>query len=187
MEQIEDQNAYAVEGQDPGREILEMANSMQTGDYSNEPLLAWEAAEYVHYEKSRTWYLVAGVITILLIAFWIFSEDYIPAVAVALLAGVVYLYSHELPSIQQIVVNRLGIAVGDKFYPFVSVKSFWMIIDQNVRQLNIETTGKLGQTVTIQLGSVDPILVRKTLAVEIPEASGREESMLDRLARALKL
>ena len=152
-----------------------------------EVLLSWDADEYIHYEKGTTWYIVAGIVTVAMIVYSLITEAYTTAVVVSILAGVVYLYAHEEPTVHRIVVNRLGIGVGEKFYPFSSITSFWLIIAPGVQQLNIETTGRFGQTVTIQLGDMDPVLVRRTLANEIPEAPGKEESFLDRLARALKL
>jgi len=158
---------------DPGMAAL-VAKQRQAAE--PELLLSWEAVEYPHYERTRTWYLIAGACACLMIVYAIVTEAYMTAVAVALLAGVIYLYSHEMPAIQQVLVSRLGISVGPRFYPFASIKNFWLVINRDVRQLSIETSGRFGQNVVIQLGEMDPVLVRKTLSQEIPEATGRDES-----------
>ncbi len=171
---------------DPGAAALTAAQN-RTPEAELEPLLAWDADEYVHYEKSKTWYAIAGVLALALIGYAIISESYLEAVAIALLTGVVYLYSHELPSPQRIIVNKLGIAVGQRFYPFTTIKSFWLILTPDVRTINLETTARFGQVVTILLGDTDPVLVRSVLGREVHEETGRDEGFLDRIARKLRL
>lgn len=169
---------------DPGMAALEAAQQQAS---QPEALLEWEASEYAHYEKGRTWYLIAGVLALAVIGYAIVSESYMEAVAMALLAGVVYLYSHELPSRHRIQVNKLGVQVGEQFFPYTVIRSFWLVLTPELRQLHLETTVRFGQILTIQLEDTDPILVRKVLAMEVQEASGRSEGFIDKLARLLKL
>lgn len=154
----------------------------------NASILAWKAPEFGHHPKSKQWFLIAGVLMILLIAYAILTNSATMAIVFIVLGGVYYLTHRQRPQIIDVQITELGIYAGRTFYPYNTINAFWIVYHPPfVSTLNLQLSSKTNQRVVIQLNQQNPIEVRKLLANEIPEIEGEQESLTDIATRLLRL
>ncbi len=152
------------------------------------PILSWEAPSYIKYERSKRWYIIAGILSFIVIAYFILTDAASGAIAVLLLAGVYMISSNQEPKKMQVSINSLGIKIEQKIYTFSSIRFFWIIYNPPISStLNFAMVGKMGRIVTVQLGKQDPAELRKYLLTQIAEVEGRSESLFDILSKVLHI
>ena len=154
----------------------------------NKLLLHWQAPEFITHQKGSTWYLIAGIVTLLLIIYAIYTDSATMAIVFIMFAGVYYMMHNQEPKTIDIKITELGIFVGKNFYPYNMINSFWIIYNPPyIHTLNLRLSDKTSSRVVIQLDVQNPVDVRKALAKEIPEVEGASESISDILIRLLRL
>jgi len=154
----------------------------------NKLLLQWRAPEFITHQRGKKWFLIMGVIVLLLIIYALATNSATMAIVFIVLAGVYYLTHNQEPRIIDIKITELGIYAGKTFYPYNMINSYWILYyPPYVHSLNLRLSNKTLSRVVIQLDVQDPVEVRKTLAKEIPEIEGQDESMSEILIRLLRL
>jgi hypothetical protein len=152
----------------------------------NEPLLRWQAPEFLFFEKDRKWFLLAALAGVGVLGVALFFRQWIAALLVLATGAVVYQHAGRAPREMEYVITKLGVQVGEKLYPYNQLKSFWLIYEPPVRTLNLQMTRRLAPQVVIQLGDTDPVSVKSVLSKHIPEEPRRGEDWIDRLARLVR-
>ncbi len=158
------------------------------GSDHNKLLLSWKAPDFIPYKKSKKWFLMAGIIVLMLIAYAIYTNSATMVIVFVVLAGVYYLTHSQEPKIIEIKITELGIFADKAFYPYNMINSFWVVYHPPfVHSLYLKLSNKTLSKVVIQLDSQNPVDVKKALAKEIPEVEGEGESFHDFLVRLLRL
>ena len=91
-------------------------------------VIRWQAAEYLHQDQSPLWFVVMGIIVVVLMAIaylWMSSITFailIPVMAVALVV-----YVKRPPATNNYTLSRKGLHINDQLYPFDTFKSFGVI------------------------------------------------------------
>lgn len=89
--------------------------------------LVWEASLYERYEHSADWYWVVGIITTALaIAFFIAGNILLSLVIIIGVATLLY-HSKQEPVSIRYEISRKGIRAGKTLYRWDSLKSFWIV------------------------------------------------------------
>ncbi len=150
-------------------------------------VMAWEAPEYIHHEKSIRWYMVAIIALLALLVWAFFSDNWTMAIALIVFAAVYY-YTHTYhpPKVIEIIISEMGIQVGAVLYPYSHIQAFWVMYGHGLKTLNLRVTGHWFADVVIQLESQDPVEIRQYLVTQIPEWEGKQEKLGDMILRLLK-
>jgi uncharacterized membrane protein YobD (UPF0266 family) len=158
------------------------------GADQNRLLLEWQTPEFVKHEKGRTWYMAAGIVTLCLVAYALFTGSATMAIVFIVLAGVYILAHNQEPKIVSVKVTQLGLFVGDVFYPYNMIQAYWLVYHPPmVQTLNLKLAGRAVAKVTIQLDRQNPVEVRTLLSKEVPEVEGQQETMTELLIRLFRL
>lgn len=152
-------------------------------------LVAWEIDEYPRQTRSRNWYLVAGLIGIVLIIYSIASANFLFAVII-LMAGVITLISDfKQPDRVTVAVTTTGLVVGDAYYDFRSIRDFSFAYEPPEVKILYVTFRQFWQPMlAIPLEDTDPNVVRKELLPFCLENLDRtSETLTETLKRVYKL
>jgi len=169
-------------------EATEADYTPHPGNLHNKLRMEWKTPEFIHHEKSKTWFLMAGLLIVALIAYALYTNSATMAIVFIVLAGVYYLTHNQQPKIIDIKITDLGIFVDQAFHPYNQINSFWIVYHPPfVHTLNFRLGTKGRPRITIQLNQQNPVEVRKALAKEIPEVEGEGESMTEMVTRMLRL
>ncbi len=153
------------------------------------PQLAWDVDEFPDHERSRTWYLLTGVLGVAMIIYAIATANFLFAVII-LMIGVITLLSTFLPPQKvPVIITNMGIVVSDMYYDFEAIADFSIAYDPpHVKYLYIEFVSSWHPLVSIPLEDIDPNEVRDLLLPYVIENLHRtDETLTDILRRVYKL
>ncbi|MBU0727375.1 hypothetical protein KKA95_01695, partial [Patescibacteria group bacterium] len=139
----------------------------------NKVLLEWHTPEFMPIPRGKKWYLIAGVLLLVLIAYAIYTGSATMAIVFILIGGMFFMTHKQTPKIVDVKITELGIGYDDKFYPYNTINSFWIVYHPPyVRTLYLKIGGKVVKYVKIELNHQNPIELRKLLVKEISEIEG---------------
>lgn len=150
-------------------------------------ILQWQALEFEHHEKGLGWYFTFAIIAAMIIAYYFYTRDYFGALFWIFIAAAIFLYARRRPQEVAITLSGKGITVGEEFFPYTQIKSFWIVDKHYVRAVHIETTAYLNKVIVILIrDEIDPENVRRYLAKYIPQGTHDQETVTEIVARFLK-
>jgi len=168
----------------PKKETLKQ-NNQPTGKV----LVEWTFPEYVQYERSKKWYIWAGVIMGLLLIYTIFTLNFLFAVIIILFGIILFTQNKKSPHDVDFRIYEDGIQVSSKFYKFREIGNFWLIYDPpDTKNLYLSFKSKVRPILTIPLQKKNPVQIRRILLEHVDEDLDKEEeSFAEILGRRLKI
>lgn len=150
----------------------------------------WSFPEVEDAQKSRRWYIFAGVIAVGCLVFAFFTANTLFA-AIIVMASFIYIYS-SISSTMDIMfsISEIGVQAGSRFYPYKDIKSFWLLYEpqENLKMLYFEFKRGARSSMSVPLKETNPLEVREVLLQFIPEDLEKEEEPLpDMITRLFKL
>ncbi len=147
----------------------------------------WQAPEFTYFEKSKSWFLISGLITAALFAWAIFSKNMLFALLIALGYFSLTAFAFKKPKLINLTISSHGIKINDALYSFDNLKSFWIFYNPpGVKEISLRSKKTIMPYIKIPLGNKNPAEIRQFLIKYIPEKR-HPESLLDNLAKSLKL
>lgn len=161
---------------------------MEENNYG-EILITWPVPEFVKHERNIYWYLLAGLATLGLLAYAIFTYNFFLLVIVILTAIILFVYHKQEPALVKFAITDNGLLVGQKFYPHKTISQFWVIYEKGQNKaVYFDFKGIVRPHLEVPLADQDPLTVREILLKYLEEDLDREEEpLLDALARWLKI
>lgn len=153
---------------------------------NKEKMISWTAPEFIHYPKDTSWYLTIGLGALILAGVFFWMKNYLGMVVVILTPLVFYLISRGRAKQIKYLLNKEGLSIGEKNYPFEQLKTFWIIEGPLFATLYLETTKKFLPPLTIYLLRVNHQEVREFLKEYLPEQEGKKEIIHDQISRFLR-
>ena len=157
---------------------------------TKERAISWHVPEYINYERSRNWYIVAGAVAFGLLLFSFFTQDFLFAVII-IIAVLLYVLNHgHEPMMINVDLTDEGVVVGRKFYDYDEIKNFSVIYKpkQDIRNIYFEFKNGLKHRLSVPMDGMDPIVIRDFLLRYLHEDLERTDMPLsESLARLLKL
>lgn len=139
----------------------------------------WQAPEFDKKEKTKSWFILPGIITIALGIFALLTENILFLILIILGFFVFYIYANKEPRIIKFKINEKGIEMDDKLHEFDSLRSFWIFYDPpEQKELSFRSRKTLLPYVRIPLENENPNEIRKFLLKFLPEKHHRE-SLID--------
>ncbi|MDD5041343.1 MAG: hypothetical protein PHX87_03675 [Candidatus Peribacteraceae bacterium] len=148
-------------------------------------LLEWTAPERPPHNRGKRWYLIAGAVAILFLAYALFTQAWTFAVVIVLL-GVIYGLIHGKPPITHTVqISSQGLQWDKHLIPWSDLNSFWMLQGAGYVEVHIER--KKAGSLQVQTGNNPPLEIASALSQFLPIISDRRETILDYIIRICKL
>lgn len=173
-----------------GSELQKNINlaGVPTQTVSDKVVLNWSAPSFQKNDKTTRWYLSAGLIIVLLIAYSAWQQDWFVIVVTIIVSAVMFWYIHSIsPHNVSYRVTPIGFYLDEKFYPFSEMHSFWMVYNESVKNIYIAFNKKYLPSLIINIEAVDPVILKGYLLKKIPEQEDRGESLADKLTRIIGL
>jgi len=139
----------------------------------------WQAPEFDKKEKNKSWFIIPGIITIVLGIFALLTESTLFLIFVILAFLVFYIYANKEPRIIKFKINEKGIEIDEKLHDFDSIRSFWLFYSPpEQKELSFRSRKIFLPYVRIPLADENPNEIRKFLLRFLPERRHRE-SVID--------
>lgn len=159
--------------------------------------ISWEIPEYQKHERSRRWYIIAGLVTLFFVLIsvitpnWFFDKPNVLFLGIVVIGALVlYLNDKADPNMLQIILADEGIVFGHVFYDFDEIKNFSVLYKpaQDLNHLYVEFKSPTRLRLSINLMDQDPVAVRNFLLQYLPEDLERiNRPTSEALVKLLKL
>lgn len=151
-------------------------------------LISWETWEFPPHQRSRLWYIVMGILCVVLLVYAVFSSNFLFAIVVLMFAVITLVNSIRKPRRLSVHVTTLGIVLGNEFFPYDEMKDFSIVYKPPVKTLYVDFKNSWKPMASIPLEGIDPNQLREQLLAFVFENLDRdEESLTDTVARLYKL
>ncbi|MDO9399429.1 MAG: hypothetical protein Q7T79_01965 [bacterium] len=133
-------------------------------DYGNE-LASWKIPEYEKHERTKKWYILATVVSFLLLIYSFFSGNFLFAIILIMIALIVILHDGQDPAWLIFVITEEGIIVGEKFYDYDEIKNFSIVYKpkREVKKIYFEFKNVVKPRLSISLENMNPLPIRGNL------------------------
>ncbi len=151
-------------------------------------MISWKAPEYEVTERGPIWKIIMGISIFGLIAWGIWRGDWImPLVIFAIALAYYSIHRHE-NRILEISLTDKGVRIGKKLYPYNRIKAFWILYEPPyLKKMMIRVSGELLYDIPVLLEDQDPEAIRNHMLQHVTELKDQRESLVDALARLLKI
>jgi hypothetical protein len=146
----------------------------------------WTAPEFEHYRKSKSWFIVTGLIAGGLFLWALFTKNILFALLIGLSYFSIATYALKKPKEIHLAITPRGIKIDQALYEFENLKSFWIFYDPpEIKELSLRSKKTIMPYIKIPLGEQNPVKVRQILIKYLPERR-HKESLIDNLARQMR-
>ncbi len=152
-------------------------------------LSEWSFPEFVKHKRSRRWYIIAAVLTVIILIYALVTANILFA-AIIIIASVIFVLNEKRnPKDIHFQISEGGIIVDNVLYEWPEIKNFWIIYEPGkVKNIYFEFKSLLLPRLPIPLQDKNPVTIREILLNYIDEDIDREgEPISDGLGRILKL
>jgi hypothetical protein len=149
------------------------------------PLLTWDSAEFVHYKKDQSWFVIAGLAGLVIAAGLYYFGQLSGAIVVVVATVVFSLISIVKPKSLHCEIYDQGILIEKKPYKYEQFKTFWITTGE-IPKIKLQQLGKFSAQVVLPLQNVDADQVRAILKKHLPEDEAKGEDLGDFFNRFLR-
>lgn len=160
-------------------DVQEIPQNEEEKQTDTNSLISWKTTQFENIMHSTSWYVSFFVLIGSLVAYGLFSENYLLSIIAILIALSFYLF--EKRESQEFVfgITNEGVFAQDRIYEFSSLESFWIFYEPNGRkELSLKSTKRVVPYISVPLGSADPVKIREILTSFLPEEE-QTESIVD--------
>ncbi len=169
---------------------------------NNSQYLKWPIKEYHSPERSKSWYIIAGVFLLICFFFCFFTikawhisalgynSNFFFALILILSSIIMVINSGRKPLEVEFELGPEGIRVGSKFYDYDEIKNFSVIYKpkQSIKNLYFEFKNTIRPRLSVPLRRMDALTIRNFLVRYLDEDLDRTDAPLsEHLTKLLKL
>jgi len=158
-------------------------------EQEKQPILSWQAQEHREIPRSQKWYWYVGIAIIIIAGISVYFSNFIFAIIVVVGGVLLMFFAHTNPDTIHITIDRGGVRVDNKLYPYKNLKQFSII---NKPQLNeyrllVITSDKLGRLLNLPIDSevIDPEEIHKALEEFVEFNEDLQETISDQIAERI--
>ncbi len=164
---------------------------MATGDLTKygRILAEWQIPEYIKYERSFAWYISTIGFGAFFLVHALLTANFLFAIIILLIGSILFIHERRHPDMIDFLIMETGIALGDKFYSYKELSSFWVVYEPPaVKLLYFGVQGSLRKEIPIHLEDQNPVQIRRILLDYLYEDLEREdEATEEALSRLLRV
>ena len=179
-----DEPGYADDTDDSQVGTEEIAGDNDMVDEDNQAVLRWQEAEYVQYEQSHTWFIVLGVVVVVLMAVAFFLMKSITfAILIPIMAVALVVYVKRPAAIHDYTVSRKGLHVDDRLFGYDLFRAFGVLTREGRHALVLipRKRFQLGHTIYFPESVGEPLV--DMLAARLPMNDVKPDFIDSLLAR----
>lgn len=159
---------------------------MEAGEIKT--LLAWEAPARPFRKKDRSYYTTIAVLVILLVLIAFLAREFLLIGVLLALTFVAYVLAFVPPGMVKYKISTQGITIGEDFYFWHFLDSFWFKEKEGSKVLHIQTRLRFPAQLMLVLGDQDKDKdkVTKTVARFLPFHEIPYKSWLEKWSEGLQ-
>lgn len=167
-----------------------MPQTIQEDKKYGKEIVDWNIPEYYKHKRGAGWYIMAGIIDLVLIFYAFSTDNFLFAVIVIIASFIIILFDSNDPEEINFRITTIGIIIGNKFYDYDEIKNFSIIYKPNeeIKKLYFEFKNVITQRLFIPLEDQNPLQVRNILLKYLSEDLDRDgEPLSEAFSRTFKI
>ncbi|HRY63395.1 MAG TPA: hypothetical protein P5267_02225 [Patescibacteria group bacterium] len=151
--------------------------------------ISWSFPEHEKYDRSRRWYITAGVIGIILLAYALLSGNWLFALIIIMVAMVMFINHHSAARQIEFVIDHEGIRLGARQYKYSEIKNFWLVYDPKIaKKIFFVFKSSTRPILIVPIDQENPVNIRSFLRQYLEEDLEQEaEPFSEAMGRILKI
>lgn len=149
-------------------------------------LLSWEGASRPFRKKNKTYYLTTSAIIILLILIAFVIQHFLLIATLLAFSFVVYVLAFVPPQDIDYKISTSGITIGERFYLWKELDSFWFKEKEGHQVMIVKTRLKFPAQLLLVLKDHDQENLKKTVSKYLPFYEIPRTTLLDRWTESLQ-
>ena len=148
----------------------------------------WKFSEFTKHERGKNWYIIAGIVALLLLVYSAFSANLLFALVIIIFILVILMFQRNTDEVE-FQIHEDGISVNRNFYDYKDIKNFFIIYEPpQVKTLYFEPKSLFSPRIPIPFKDQDPVKIREVLLGYLEEDLDQEnEPLSDQISRLFKL
>jgi hypothetical protein len=159
----------------------EMATNEQTKATER---FTWQASEYIHHDKRAGWYAIFALIVLIGCGLLIWKGMWSELAVLVVMSAVIVKYARREPAVLNYHLDKDGLTIENKFYPYSQFRSFGVVQDVGWHAIDLEPVQRFMFRVQLMIDDKDLDTVVSYLSAELPRED-HEPDLIDRIARNL--
>lgn len=170
----------------PGEQ--EWGEDPYTNPYYNSvsTLLSWKAASRPYRKKNRSFWTTAIILLALVILILFLSGQRLLIGVLFALAFLIYVLDHVPPDEIEYKLSTQGITIGDHFYHWQELDSFWFSKKDGYNMLNVLTRFRFPGLLIIVMGDTPEDEIKSVVARYLPFHEIAPKSMMEKWTESLQ-
>ncbi len=152
---------------------------------TDQPVVEWQAGEYVHHDKSMRWYLGLLGVLVLLMATALFTREWLSIGVFVMMAVAVAVYARRPPHILNYLLDDQGVHIENKSYPYSQFRSFGVLQDADWKSIDLEPTQRFMPRLSLLFDDEELDQITSRLEAELPRVDRRPD-LVERVTHAIK-
>ena len=154
---------------------------------SEKSQISWETLSFYYNPQKKYLYVIEAVLLASAAALFVFKQDILTPLFLALSSLVLFLYGRQKPALSKITVDQSGILVNDIMYYYRDLKSFWIeYTPGGAKELSLESAKWYMPYIKVIFNDQNPVEIRSFIINFLPEKE-HEISLADHVNRKLGL
>ncbi|NCU37973.1 hypothetical protein EOL96_02860 [Candidatus Saccharibacteria bacterium] len=156
-------------------------------DNTDQPMLRWEATEYIHQPQSPLWFVIFAIIVVgLMVVAFLLMKSITFAILIPVMAVALVVYVKRPPTVNQYILSRKGLHINDRLYPYATFRSFGVLSQGGAHSVVLTPRKRfqLGHTLYFPEEVGEPLV--DMLAERLPMKDATPD-MIDKLLAKLRL
>ena len=155
----------------------ERATDSYTADStSNNALLQWTASEFVSHDKTAKWYVALGLGAVGLSAIiFLLTRQLLSVIVIVVMALLFAVYASAKPRTLDYTLTANGLLIGEKFYPFNSIKSYSVIEEEGMPYIQLLMQKRLSVPIVVYVAPEQVDQIAETMGNFVPYDQKRRD------------
>jgi hypothetical protein len=167
-----------------------MSKKNKNHQNGSQDVFSWKVPEYDRPARSRNWYIIAGILAVLIIGYAVWDKNYIFALFMLIAAVIVMFFDKNDAQLLDVIIDRKGLKIGSSFYEINELKDFFIIYrpEEGIKNLYFHFKSAIRHRLSIPLVNTDPVAIRGFLRRYLQEDLDKTNQPLsESLSKLLKL
>ncbi len=167
-----------------------LPSSIQISSYASDlpvrTLLSWQAPARPYRRKDRSYYTTIMIIVVLLTLISFLINEMLLIGAILAVAFITFVLAYVQPESIPYKVSTQGVTIGDHFYLWEVLDSFWFADKDGYRLIHIWTHLRFPGELILMPGDLNEDAVKEIIARFIPFHEIPPKTMFDRWAESIQ-
>ena len=165
---------------------LEASQQIEDKDDPLRTLISWKAMSRPYKKRNRSFYTTVAILVVLFSPIALFLGGKTLFLALAALGFVVYIFNLVPPEEIDYKLSTQGLTIGDHFYHWQEMDSFWVTQKDHNKMLNILTRFKFPMVLMVILDPAQEEKIKRVAAEYLPFHEIVPKSIMEKWAEGLQ-